>query len=130
MSGARLCEGLGCAAQRLEDRPLEEFFDGLEPRNALSSKRPEIYTGLGAETREVSLPHLPLSVPTYYVVAPADAPPICRASTACASVIAARSEGSIDLYKRSRGEGFGAEVKRRIMTGTMCCPPDISMPTI
>ena len=48
-----------------------------------------------------------------------NAPPISRASTACGSVIAAGSRRiCTDLYKRSRGEGFGAEVKRRIMTGT------------
>ena len=69
--------------------------------------------------KEVSLPSLPLSVPTYYVVAPAE----------CSSNLA-RFDGVrfghrcedpsdlLDLYKRSRGEGFGAEVKRRIMTGT------------
>ena len=68
---------------------------------------------------EVSLPNLPLSVPAYYVVAPAE----------CSSNLA-RFDGVryghrcreprdlLDLYKRTRGEGFGAEVKRRIMTGT------------
>jgi aspartyl-tRNA(Asn)/glutamyl-tRNA(Gln) amidotransferase subunit A len=67
----------------------------------------------------VSLPALPLSVPTYYVVAPAE----------CSSNLS-RFDGVrfghrcdqprdlLDLYKRSRGEGFGDEVKRRIMTGT------------
>jgi aspartyl-tRNA(Asn)/glutamyl-tRNA(Gln) amidotransferase subunit A len=67
----------------------------------------------------MSLPNLPLSVPTYYVVAPAE----------CSSNLA-RFDGVRygyrcdnprdlnDLYRRSRGEGFGAEVKRRIMTGT------------
>ena len=74
---------------------------------------------LGAQLREVSLPNLPLSVPAYYVVAPAE----------CSSNLA-RYDGVRfghrckeprdlqDLYRRSRGEGFGAEVKRRIMTGT------------
>jgi aspartyl-tRNA(Asn)/glutamyl-tRNA(Gln) amidotransferase subunit A len=74
---------------------------------------------LGAEVVEVSCPNLPLSVPTYYVVAPAE----------CSSNLS-RFDGVrfghrcqaprdlMDLYKRSRGEGFGAEVKRRIMTGT------------
>ncbi len=53
------------------------------------------------------------------LVAPAEARPTCRASTACASAIAARTRSDLrDMYKRSRGEGFGAEVKRRIMTGT------------
>ncbi len=73
----------------------------------------------GATVQEVSLPNLPLSVPTYYVVAPAE----------CSSNLA-RFDGVRygyrcdnprdlkDLYERSRGEGFGAEVKRRIMIGT------------
>jgi aspartyl-tRNA(Asn)/glutamyl-tRNA(Gln) amidotransferase subunit A len=99
---------------------LREFFDGLDPRNAaLIHAALKIYTSLGAATVEVSLPHLPLSVPTYYVVAPAE----------CSSNLS-RFDGVRfgyrcdaprdlqDLYKRSRGEGFGAEVKRRIMTGT------------
>src|SRR5271170_3075397 len=99
---------------------LHEFFDGLEPRNAkLIRDALAVFTALGAETVEVSLPHLPMSVPTYYVVAPAE----------CSSNLS-RFDGVrygyrcddpkdlTDLYKRSRGEGFGAEVKRRIMTGT------------
>jgi aspartyl-tRNA(Asn)/glutamyl-tRNA(Gln) amidotransferase subunit A len=99
---------------------LREFFEGLESRNAaLIQDALKVYKTLGAETREVSLPHLPLSVPTYYVVAPAE----------CSSNLS-RFDGVrfghrcdnphdlMDLYKRSRGEGFGAEVKRRIMTGT------------
>src|ERR1700684_214829 len=52
---------------------LREFFEGLEARNAaLIHEALKIYRGLGAQTVEVSLPHLPLSVPTYYVVAPAE----------------------------------------------------------
>jgi aspartyl-tRNA(Asn)/glutamyl-tRNA(Gln) amidotransferase subunit A len=100
---------------------LKEFFDkGLDPaveqhlRAALDLLRSQ-----GAVLKDVSLPHLPLSVPTYYVVAPAE----------CSSNLA-RFDGVryghrcdnprdlLDLYQRSRGEGFGAEVKRRIMTGT------------
>jgi aspartyl-tRNA(Asn)/glutamyl-tRNA(Gln) amidotransferase subunit A len=100
---------------------LKEFFDkGLDPavehclRVAL-----EVLRSQGAVLKEVSLPNLPLSVPTYYVVAPAE----------CSSNLA-RFDGVRfghrckdpkdlrDLYERSRGEGFGAEVKRRIMTGT------------
>jgi aspartyl-tRNA(Asn)/glutamyl-tRNA(Gln) amidotransferase subunit A len=99
---------------------LKEFFQGLEARNAsLIRDALEVYKQLGAVTVEVSLPSLPLSVPTYYVVAPAE----------CSSNLS-RFDGVrfghrckdpkdlMDLYKRSRGEGFGAEVKRRIMTGT------------
>jgi aspartyl-tRNA(Asn)/glutamyl-tRNA(Gln) amidotransferase subunit A len=77
------------------------------------------YQAMGAELVEISLPNSNLSVPTYYVVAPAE----------CSSNLS-RFDGVRfgyrcedprdleDLYKRSRGEGFGAEVKRRIMIGT------------
>jgi aspartyl-tRNA(Asn)/glutamyl-tRNA(Gln) amidotransferase subunit A len=99
---------------------LREFFEGLEARNsALIHDALKIYRSLGAETVEVSLPHLPLSVPTYYVVAPAE----CSSNLSRFDGVrfGHRCENPadlLDLYKRSRGEGFGAEVKRRIMTGT------------
>jgi aspartyl-tRNA(Asn)/glutamyl-tRNA(Gln) amidotransferase subunit A len=100
---------------------LKEFFDqGLDPaieaclRTALEVLRRE-----GATLSEVSLPNLPLSVPTYYVVAPAE----CSSNLARFDGVrfGHRCENPRDLrdlYERSRGEGFGAEVKRRIMTGT------------
>jgi aspartyl-tRNA(Asn)/glutamyl-tRNA(Gln) amidotransferase subunit A len=99
---------------------LREFFEGLEGRNAALIERAlNIYTGLGAETREVSLPHLPLSVPTYYVVAPAECSSnLSRFDGVRFGYRCENPKDLMDLYKRSRGEGFGAEVKRRIMTGT------------
>jgi aspartyl-tRNA(Asn)/glutamyl-tRNA(Gln) amidotransferase subunit A len=99
---------------------LREFFDGLEAQNAaLIENALSIYTGLGAETREVSLPHLPLSVPTYYVVAPAECSSnLSRFDGVRFGYRCENPKDLMDLYKRSRGEGFGAEVKRRIMTGT------------
>src|ERR1700720_2866118 len=111
---------LGAPLKGLKIGLLREFFDGLETRNAaLIEDALNIYTGLGAETREVSLPHLPLSVPTYYVVAPAE----CSSNLSRFDGVrfghrCADPKDLLDLYKRSRGEGFGAEVKRRIMTGT------------
>ena len=100
---------------------LKEFFDtGLDSRNAQRVRDAlTVYERLGASIREVSLPNIGLSVPAYYVVAPAE----------CSSNLA-RYDGVrfgyrckdprdlTDLYRRSRGEGFGAEVKRRIITGT------------
>ena len=100
---------------------LKEFFDkGLDPayercvREALRE-----YERLGARLSEVSLPHLPLSVPVYYVVAPAE----CSSNLARYDGVrfGHRCENPRDLndmYRRTRGEGFGGEVKRRIMTGT------------
>ncbi|MDE2304595.1 MAG: Asp-tRNA(Asn)/Glu-tRNA(Gln) amidotransferase subunit GatA [Gammaproteobacteria bacterium] len=99
---------------------LKEFFEGLEPRNAaLIEAAIGVLRGLGAVTREVSLPSLPLSVPTYYVVAPAE----CSSNLSRFDGVryghrCENPKDLADLYQRSRGEGFGAEVKRRIMTGT------------
>ncbi len=99
---------------------LREFFDGLESRNSsLIHDALKVYTGLGAQTMEVSLPHLPLSVPTYYVVAPAECSSnLSRFDGVRFGYRCEAPKDLLDLYKRSRGEGFGAEVKRRIMTGT------------
>jgi aspartyl-tRNA(Asn)/glutamyl-tRNA(Gln) amidotransferase subunit A len=99
---------------------LREFFEGLEARNAaLIHDALKIYTALGATTVDVSLPHLPLSVPTYYVVAPAECSSnLSRFDGVRFGYRCEQPKDLADLYKRSRGEGFGAEVKRRIMTGT------------
>jgi aspartyl-tRNA(Asn)/glutamyl-tRNA(Gln) amidotransferase subunit A len=100
---------------------IQEFFEkGLDShvekliRDALA-----VYQKLGATLVDVKLPALPLSVPTYYVVAPAE----CSSNLARFDGVrygyrAKDPKDLMDLYKRSRGEGFGAEVKRRIMVGT------------
>ncbi len=100
---------------------LKEFFDqGLDPAvEACLRSGLEVLRGQGATLREVSLPNLPLSVPTYYVVAPAE----CSSNLARFDGVrfghrCEKPRDLKDLYERSRGEGFGAEVKRRIMTGT------------
>jgi aspartyl-tRNA(Asn)/glutamyl-tRNA(Gln) amidotransferase subunit A len=100
--------------------PREFFADGLEPAiQRLMDEAVAEYRKLGAVIHEISLPNMSLSVPAYYVVAPAE----------CSSNLA-RYDGVrfghrcddpkdlFDLYTRSRGEGFGAEVKRRILMGT------------
>jgi aspartyl-tRNA(Asn)/glutamyl-tRNA(Gln) amidotransferase subunit A len=99
---------------------LKEFFgEGLSAevekpvREALAQ-----LVKLGAVVKEVSLPSLPLSVPTYYVVAPAE----CSSNLARFDGVrfghrCENPKDLRDLYDRSRAEGFGAEVKRRIMTG-------------
>jgi aspartyl-tRNA(Asn)/glutamyl-tRNA(Gln) amidotransferase subunit A len=99
----------------------KEFFDkGLDPQVAEAVQAAiGVYKKLGAEVRDMSLPNFWLSVPTYYVVAPAE----CSANLARFDGVrfGYRCKDPVDLadlYMRSRGEGFGAEVKRRIMTGT------------
>jgi aspartyl-tRNA(Asn)/glutamyl-tRNA(Gln) amidotransferase subunit A len=111
---------LGAPLKGLKIGLLREFFEGLEARNlSLIQDTLKIYNSLGAETVEVSLPSLPLSVPTYYVVAPAECSSnLSRFDGVRFGYRCEKPVDLMDLYKRSRGEGFGAEVKRRIMTGT------------
>jgi aspartyl-tRNA(Asn)/glutamyl-tRNA(Gln) amidotransferase subunit A len=113
--------GLNTPLQGLKIGLLKEFFEkGLDTQvEARIRDALRVYEKLGASLREVSLPNLPLSVPAYYVVAPAE----CSSNLARFDGVrfGHRCENPrdlMDLYKRSRGEGFGAEVKRRIMTGT------------
>ena len=100
---------------------LKEFFDkGLEEATGACVRAAlDVCKRLGAELKEVSLPNLPLSVPTYYVVAPAECSSnLSRFDGVRFGYRCKDPKDLMDLYKRSRGEGFGAEVKRRIMTGT------------
>ncbi len=100
---------------------VREFMgEGLDAANAdaLSVALSELEK-LGATIKEISLPNIGLSVPTYYVVAPAE----CSSNLSRFDGVrfghrASDPKDLYDLYCRSRGEGFGAEVKRRIMTGT------------
>ncbi len=100
--------------------PKEYFAEGLDPgARACIEAAIKVFEGLGASVREVSLPSSPLSVPTYYVVAPAEAS--SNLARFDGVRFGHRAEGVHtleELYKRSRGEGFGAEVQRRIMVGT------------
>lgn len=98
----------------------EHFDAGLDQQTGARVKEAiAVLESLGATTVEVSLPNLDLSVPTYYVVAPAE----CSSNLSRFDGVrfghrAEDPEDLLDLYCRSRGEGFGDEVKRRIMTGT------------
>jgi aspartyl-tRNA(Asn)/glutamyl-tRNA(Gln) amidotransferase subunit A len=113
--------GLARPVKGLRIGIIREFFGqgldagvGAAVRAALDG-----YQDAGATLIDVSLPNLPLSVPTYYVVAPAE----CSSNLSRFDGVrfghrCAEPRDLMDLYRRSRGEGFGAEVKRRIMTGT------------
>ncbi len=99
----------------------KEFFEhGLDPAIAGSIQAAVAeLQHLGAAVREVSLPNSGLSVPAYYVVAPAE----CSSNLARFDGVryghrCADPKNLEDLYQRSRSEGFGAEVKRRILIGT------------
>ena len=100
--------------------PKEFFGAGLDARIAASIDAAiREYERLGARVSEISLPNSPLSVPVYYVVAPAE----CSSNLARFDGVryghrCTAPKDLEDLYKRSRAEGFGAEVQRRIMIGT------------
>ena len=77
------------------------------------------YEKLGAELVEISLPNSHLSVPCYYVLAPAEASSnLSRFDGVRYGYRTAEFEDLLDMYKKTRAEGFGEEVKRRIMIGT------------
>tara|TARA_B110000305_G_scaffold111316_1_gene125332 strand:+ start:19201 stop:20667 length:1467 start_codon:yes stop_codon:yes gene_type:complete len=99
----------------------EEFFDSrLDTR--MQSQIEEvirIFTSLGANTVSVSLTHVAEAIPAYYVIAPAEASSnLSRFDGVRFGYRAEKPIDLTDLYERSRGEGFGSEVKRRILIGT------------
>ena len=101
----------------------DNFFDeGLDEQNAAAVKAAlgELEK-LGIALKSISLKNIHLSVPTYYVVAPAEASSnLSRFDGARFGhrSNAAKNPGLSEFYKRNRSEGFGAEVQRRILTGT------------
>ncbi|WP_334157248.1 Asp-tRNA(Asn)/Glu-tRNA(Gln) amidotransferase subunit GatA [Oryzomicrobium sp.] len=100
--------------------PKEFFADGMnaDVAQAVDAAIAE-YRKLGAEIVEVSLPNMKLSVPAYYVIAPAEASSnLSRFDGVRYGHRAAEYTDLTSLYKNSRAEGFGAEVKRRILIGT------------
>jgi aspartyl-tRNA(Asn)/glutamyl-tRNA(Gln) amidotransferase subunit A len=98
----------------------QHFDEGLdEATGAAVREALSLLEANGATLTEVDMPNIDLSVPTYYVVAPAE----CSSNLSRFDGVrfghrAEDPDDLYDLYCRSRGEGFGAEVKRRIMTGT------------
>ncbi|HET6495337.1 MAG TPA: Asp-tRNA(Asn)/Glu-tRNA(Gln) amidotransferase subunit GatA [Thermoleophilia bacterium] len=111
-------------AQRLDGLrvgiPIEYMAASIEP--GVRARFDETVTRieeLGGTCREINLPHTDYALPAYYIIAPAEA----SANLARFDGVryGSRAEGAVDLldmYERTRGEGFGLEVKRRIMIGT------------
>ena len=98
----------------------EYFGDGLddEVRHAVESAIDQLKSR-GCEVVQVSLPHTRYAIPTYYLIATAEASSnLARYDGARYSYRARGVKSLSEMYRRSRGEGFGAEVKRRIMLGT------------
>ncbi len=99
--------------------PREYFAEGLQPEvEAALRAAAAQFEALGAEVREVSLRHAEYCLPAYYIIAMAEAS--ANLARYDGLRFGARVEGAdlMDSYKKTRGAGFGAEVKRRIMLGT------------
>ena len=100
--------------------PTEFFGPGMadDVRTAIDAAL-EAYRSLGATTVEVSLPNAKLAIPAYYVIAPAEASSnLSRFDGVRYGHRAAEYGDLAEMYSKSRAEGFGAEVKRRILVGT------------
>jgi aspartyl-tRNA(Asn)/glutamyl-tRNA(Gln) amidotransferase subunit A len=98
----------------------EYFGEGLddEVRHAVEAAIDKL-KGLGCEIVPVSLPHTPYAIPTYYLIATAEASANLARYDGVRYTHRARGVKTLsEMYRRSRDEGFGAEVKRRIMLGT------------
>ncbi len=100
--------------------PKEFFTDGVAPdvRAAIDAALKE-YQKLGALLVDISLPRTQLSIPVYYIIAPAEASSnLSRFDGVKFGHRAAHYTDLLDMYKKTRAEGFGDEVKRRIMIGS------------
>jgi aspartyl-tRNA(Asn)/glutamyl-tRNA(Gln) amidotransferase subunit A len=100
--------------------PKEYFPEGLDPetRSAVETAIQKM-SGLGCEIVEISLPHADYAIPTYYLVATAEASSNLARFDGVRYGFRAKGANTLsDMYRRTRDEGFGPEVKRRIMLGT------------
>jgi aspartyl-tRNA(Asn)/glutamyl-tRNA(Gln) amidotransferase subunit A len=100
--------------------PREHFGEGLADDVARAVRAAlTVYETLGARLVEISLPSTPLAVPAYYVIAPAEASSnLSRYDGVRYGYRAPEYADLLDMYCKTRAQGFGAEVKRRILTGT------------
>ena len=100
--------------------PKEYFPPDLDPAVRRACDRViRLFREQGAAVREVSLPHTPYAVATYYIIAPAEAS--SNLARYDGARYGPRFDGAVDvraLYRATRGQGFGAEVRRRILVGT------------
>jgi aspartyl-tRNA(Asn)/glutamyl-tRNA(Gln) amidotransferase subunit A len=100
--------------------PKEYFIEGLDPGVEKAVRTAvEHLQALGAELFEISLPHTEHALSAYYIIAPAEASAnLARFDGVRYGFRASETKGLIDHYGRTREEGFGAEVKRRVILGT------------
>lgn len=99
--------------------PIEHFAEGLSPEIEKAVRAAlDVYQSLGAKLQEVHLPHSKYAVATYYLIATSEASSnLARYDGVHYGHRAEKFESLVEMYEASRGEGFGDEVKRRIMLG-------------
>ena len=100
--------------------PREYMGEGIDPGvREIINDGLKLLSSLGAEIEETSLPHSKYAVPTYYLIATAEASSnLARYDGVSYGYRSENPKDIVDMYSKSRSEGFGAEVKRRIMLGT------------
>ena len=100
--------------------PKEYFIEGIDPEVMTAVRKAiAVIEGLGARCIEISLPHTEYCLAVYYIVAPAEASSnLARYDGVKYGFRSPDGRDLLDMYKKSRSAGFGAEVKRRIMLGT------------
>jgi aspartyl-tRNA(Asn)/glutamyl-tRNA(Gln) amidotransferase subunit A len=99
--------------------PQEYFIDGMQPEvEAAVRAAIDTLAGLGAEIVDVSLPHTDYALPVYYLIAPAEASANLARYDGIRYGLSLGGEELWDSYRQTREQGFGPEVKRRIMLGT------------
>jgi aspartyl-tRNA(Asn)/glutamyl-tRNA(Gln) amidotransferase subunit A len=100
-------------------RPVEYFPDDLDPRvRAKCDAALDELKRLGAEVRDVSLPHTSLAIEVYYIIAPAEASSNLARFDGVRYGLRIEGDGLRGMYEATRSRGFGAEVTRRILLGT------------
>jgi aspartyl-tRNA(Asn)/glutamyl-tRNA(Gln) amidotransferase subunit A len=114
---ASLCDDLSSLRLGL---PKEYFVEGVDPEiKRLTQQAVERCRGLGAEIVDVTLPHTEYAIATYYVIATAEASTnLARFDGVRYGLRAEGADDPIEMYGRTRAQGFGPEVKRRIVLGT------------
>ena len=100
--------------------PKEYFVEGMQPEvDAAVQKAITELTNLGAQPASISLPHTEYAIATYYIIATAEASSnLARYDGVRYGHRVVQTNGLLDMYHRTRAQGFGSEVKRRIMLGT------------
>jgi aspartyl-tRNA(Asn)/glutamyl-tRNA(Gln) amidotransferase subunit A len=97
----------------------KEYFEGLTEDTALVIRKAvQQLEELGCEVREISLPHTKYAIACYYIIATAEASSNLARYDGVRYTIRGESDTLSEMYRNTRGAGFGAEVKRRIMLGT------------